>query len=72
MDCASRIRGELNIMEALHIQLMLEQQCFNRDVGQELPECWVVTLRALMKKLHTPPPHRRSGMVFPTESLFFF
>ena len=28
-------------------------------VGLELLDCWVATLKALMKKPHTPPPHQR-------------
>ena len=55
VDCASR-RRELSIKEALHIQLTLEQQCFNRDVGLELLDCWVATLKALTKS-HTHHHH---------------
>ena len=50
-------KNKQSIKDALHIQLTLEQQCFN---GLELPDSWVATLKALTKKLHTPPPpHRR-------------
>ena len=28
---------------------------FNRDVGLELPGCWISTLRAMNVKLHPPP-----------------
>ena len=42
VDCASR-RMELSIKEALHIPITLEQQRLNREVGLELPDCWVAT-----------------------------
>ena len=51
MDCAS-MRWKLSIKEALH-----EQQHFNRDVGLELPDSWVATLKALTSHTCTPPPH---------------
>ena len=44
--------GELRVKEALHIHPMPEDQRFNRDVGLELPGCWVPTLKALHVKPH--------------------
>ena len=36
---------ELKIEEALHIQMTPDNK-FNRDIGLELPECWLSKLRA--------------------------
>ena len=47
--------GELRVKEALHIHQTPEDQRFNRDVGLELPGCWVSTLKALCVKPHPPP-----------------
>lgn len=44
VDCAGR-RRELSIKEAM-------EEHFNRDVGLELPNFWVATLKPLMKKPH--------------------
>ena len=44
-------RKELALKEALHIQLTPKEQRFNRDVGVELPVCWVATIRALRRSL---------------------
>ena len=46
---------ELRVKEALHIHLTPEDQRFNRDVGLELPGCWVSTLKALHAKPRPPP-----------------
>ena len=52
IDRASRF-GELRVKEALHIHLTPEDQRFNRDVGLELPGCWVSTLKALREATPT-------------------
>ncbi len=44
VDRASKNR-ELKIKEALHIQMILDNK-FNRDIGLELPGCWLSMLRA--------------------------
>ena len=44
LDRASRKR-ELKIKEALHIQMTPDPDKFNRDVGLELPGCWLSMLR---------------------------
>ena len=49
-------RKELALKEALHIQLTPKEQRFNRDVGVELPVCWVATIRALIR---SPSPTTR-------------
>ena len=54
IDRASRF-GELRVKEALHIHLTPEDQRFNRDVGLELPGCWVSTLKTLCVKPRPPP-----------------
>ena len=54
IDRASR-SGELRVKEELHIHLTPEDQRFNRDVGLELPGCWVSTLKTLRMKPHPPP-----------------
>ena len=54
IDRASRF-GELRVKKALHIHLTPEDQRFNRDVGLELPGCWVSTLKALCVKPRSPP-----------------
>ena len=54
IDRASRF-GELRVKEALHIHLTPEDQRFNRDVGLELPGCWISTLKALCVKPRPPP-----------------
>ena len=54
IDRASRF-GELRVKEALHIHLTPEDQRFNRDVGLELPGCWVSTLKTLCVKPRLPP-----------------
>ena len=33
--------------EALHAQMTLAEERFNRDGGLELPDCWTATLRQL-------------------------
>ena len=63
IDRASRF-GELRVKEALHIHLTPEDQRFNRDVGLELPGCWVSTLKTMCVKPRPPTLVR----VFP---LFF-
>ena len=52
IDRASRF-GELRVKEALHIHLTPDQR-FNRDVGLELPGCWVSTLKTLCVKSRPP------------------
>ena len=42
----ARRRQELCIKEALHIQLTPEEQRFNKDVGLELPDCWIATIKS--------------------------
>ncbi len=37
---------ELKIKEALHIQMTPDNNKFNRDIGLELPGCWLSMLRA--------------------------
>ncbi len=44
VDRASKNR-ELKFKEALHIQITLDNN-FNRDIGLELPECWLSMLHA--------------------------
>ena len=46
---------ETCMKEALHIHLTPEDQRFNRDVGLELPGCWVSTLMTLCVKPRLPP-----------------
>ena len=38
---------ELRLKEAMHIQLRPSAELFNRDVGLELPSCWITTLKAI-------------------------
>ena len=38
---------ELLLKEAFHIQMTPAKECFNRDGGLELPNCWTITLRRL-------------------------
>ena len=38
---------ELKVKEALHIHLTPEDRRFNRDVGLDLPGCWISTLKNL-------------------------
>ncbi len=45
VDRASKNR-ELKIKEALHMQMTHDNQKFNRDMGLELPGCWLSMLRA--------------------------
>ncbi len=40
VDRASKNR-ELKIKEALHIQMTPDNNKFNRDIGLELPGCWL-------------------------------
>ena len=40
-------KDELFIKEALHINMTLDDKCFNRYVGLELPKCWIFSLGAL-------------------------
>ena len=49
IDCANK-RIELLIKEALHIAMIPDGACLNRDKGLELPDCWLSTIRALQKK----------------------
>ncbi len=49
VDKASKNR-ELKIKEALHIQMTPDNHKFNRDIGLELPGCWLSMLCAN----HTP------------------
>ncbi len=44
VDRASKNR-ELKIKEALHIQMTPDNK-FNRDIGLEIPGCWLSMLRA--------------------------
>ena len=46
-----RARGqlELRVKEAFHIQLRPNHEHVNRDVGLELPGCWISTLKAAMR-----------------------
>lgn len=37
----------LRIKEALHIQLSKPDQIFNREVGLDIPGCWLATLKTL-------------------------
>ena len=46
----ARRRKELMLKEALHIQTTSEEQRFYRDVGLELPGCWVATIQALTRR----------------------
>ena len=43
---------ELLVKEALHIQMIAAEECFNRDGGLEVPGCWTVwhTIRNKKKK----------------------
>ena len=55
----ARRKKELLLKEALHIQTTPEEQRFNRDVGLELPGCWLATIQSLTKnknKSHPSPP----------------
>ncbi len=45
VDRASKNR-ELNIKEALHIQMTPDHNKFNRNIGLELPGCWLSMLHA--------------------------
>ncbi len=45
IDRASKNR-ELKIKEALHIWITPDNNKFNRDIGLELPGCWLSILRA--------------------------
>ena len=55
IDRASR-SGELRVKKrALHVHQTPEDQRFNRDVGLEVPGCWVSTLKALHMKPCPPP-----------------
>ena len=47
----ARTRKGLLLKEVLHINLTSEGQSCNRDVGVELQDCWVSTLKALRKCL---------------------
>ena len=49
IDCANK-RIELLIKEALHIAMIPDGACLNRDKGLELPDCWLSTIRALQNK----------------------
>ena len=46
IDQARRSKESV-LKEALHIQLTPSEDRFNRDVGIELPDCWIVTLKML-------------------------
>ena len=48
IDCANK-RIELLIKEALHIVMIPDGACLNRDKGLELPDCWLSSIRALQK-----------------------
>ena len=48
-------RKELTVKEALHIQMTSKEQPFNRDVGIELPVCWVATVKAPKSHTHLSP-----------------
>ncbi len=59
VDRASRNR-ELKIKEALHIQMTPDNNKFNRDIGLELPWCWLSMLCAnhplgYNNSMHYPP-----------------
>ena len=49
IDRASR-RMEVDIKEALHIGLTPSEDHMNRDVGSELPGCWVSTIKSLASR----------------------
>ena len=51
VDRASKNR-ELKIKEALHIQMTPDNNKFNRDIGLELPGCWLSMLRANHPSIH--------------------
>ena len=53
VDRASKNR-ELKIKEALHIQMTPDSNKFNRDIGLELPGCWLSMLHA-----NHPPGHNK-------------
>ncbi len=44
VDRTSKNR-ELKIKEALHIQMTPDNNKFNRDIGLELPGCWLSMLQ---------------------------
>ena len=50
IDCVNK-RIELLIKEALHIAMIPDGACLNRDKGLELPDCWLSTIRTLQKKI---------------------
>ncbi len=53
VDRASK-NCELNMKEALHIQMTPDNNKLNRDIGLELPGCWLSMLHA-----YHPPRYSR-------------
>ena len=41
----SKVGQELLLKEALHIQMTLSEERFNRDGGLEVPGCWITVMR---------------------------
>ncbi len=56
---------ELKIKEALHIQMTPDDNKFNRDIGLELPGCWLSMLCA------NHPPEYNIQYACPPEILLF-
>ena len=40
------VQPRLSWPEVIHIQMTSAEECFNRDLGLELPGCWMAALRS--------------------------
>ena len=55
LDACRKVEGPLWIIGEEGGTVTPEHQCFNQDVGLELPGCWVSTPKALHVKPCPPP-----------------
>ena len=50
----ARRQKELKLKEVLYISLTQDDQHFNKNVGLELPACWIATLKRMNIELSLP------------------